>query len=344
LHLRIHFALCIVLQSIAPSTARADEKPQTPALDQERDELLARITRGDDLDASVRRFGQLLDERDRVIATSQAAVARRDEELQRRRALRSAWSESADGHVAGCVLSPDPAHPLPAIDRYTPPVDWGLVVRKEHTRLLPKNALDEGKPATMYEIAGRKRHYFVHAETMWPREHPLVAEVGDLVLLCVERAGYDLSRPDDRFEEAVGDAPHYPAAWRAPVQRGGIIARIARPPLITEKTRWNPIHVSRNWLYWAVESVVWKLPGDGFVLAAVEVDADLGNGRYRMLSEEADKATWILDVPPTVKHRELMQPGQSVWVIMGHHRFDPALKKLVLTAEDLEERYVFPRP
>jgi hypothetical protein len=36
-------------------------------------------------------------------------------------------------------------------------------------------------------------------------------------------------------------------------------------------------------------------------------------------------------------------PGRAAWVIMGHHRFDPTLKKLVLVAEDIEDRYLTER-
>jgi hypothetical protein len=336
----VRLLLCLIA-----ATAAAAPPVDTPELDAERDQLIERIAVGRDYDASVRRLRELVRQRDQLIATSNAAVAgkRAAEQAERdartrRRAIRDEEKKALDHPLVGCVMSPDPAHPLPSRDRYKPRVDWGRVVRKEATRLLPKNALDDGTPATMYEIAGLAGHYFVHAEIM-ARQHPFIAEVGDLVVLCVERAGYDTSRPDDQFEVATGNAPLYPPAWQQPVQRGGYIVRVKRPPRIVDKTRWMPLQITRNDFFWMIKDVRLRFPPDANVLSNVEFDRDLGNGRWLMLSED-DDVTWILEVPRGLRGADKLAVGHSRWVIMSHAHFDTTLKKLVLVAEDLEDSYL----
>ncbi len=326
--------------------AWADE-PKTPELDQERDGLIASIARGENVDANIRRWKELVRQRDRVVATSAAAKARvadteqlQKNEGQRRRELRAVWEKRADSKLHYCVLSQDPKHPTDNHRIHDPPVDWGKIVRKEKIRLVGKNAFDDGDPATMYELVGQRQKYYLHGEIMRP---PLVAEVGDLVLLCVERAGYDKTRPDDAFELATHAAPLYPPSWPEAVQRGGLAARLTRPPLLVDKTRWKPLHVTRNELFWAVKDVKLRWPADATVVVDAEVDADLGGGRFAMLTEDHDKPGWILEVPPSLPRQKLLQTGHSLWIIMGHARFDRTLKKLVFVAEDLEGQYLFER-
>ncbi len=83
----------------------------------------------------------------------------------------------------------------------------------------------------------------------------------------------------------------------------------------------------------------WKYPDDAFVLSNIEIGDDLGGGHYQI--DASQGLDWVLEVPDKLKNKELLVPGHSVWAILGHHRFDKTLKKLVLVAEDLEERYVF---
>ena len=82
----------------------------------------------------------------------------------------------------------------------------------------------------------------------------------------------------------------------------------------------------------------WKYPVEDFVLSVIEVAEDLGGGRYRVDAQQG--LSWVLEVPPSVARRDLLVPGRSVWVVMGRPRFDRELKKLVLVAEDIEDRYV----
>jgi hypothetical protein len=298
----------------------------TPELDAERDQLIDKIARGVEVEASVRRFKQLVQERDQKIATSKAAQDKEQKERQARKEWLDAYKKTADYEVSWrCTLASDPANPPPS-DEGRFKGDWGKVVKKEKVRLQPKNELDEGEPATMYEIAGLKQRYFVWGERFgFHRDQPFVAEKGDLVLVCAS---------------GTHTEKRLPAPWSAEkIQSGGFAARLAAPPLIARKTRWNPIHITSNRIYWAIKDVKWKY-GDAFVLTHLEVEEDLGGGRYRVFADNSQKVDWVLEVPPKIKNKELLVPHHGVWAILGGQRFDKTLKKLVLVAEDLEQRYI----
>jgi hypothetical protein len=313
---------CFIL--VAAGSISFAGKEATPELDAERDSLIDKIGRGVDVEASVRRFKQLVEERDRRVATSQKAQEDERRRHEERRGWRDAYHKTGDYEVSWrCTLSPDPAHPLPS-DEARFRGDWGKVVRAEKVRLVPKNELDEGEPATMYEVAGQKRSYFIHGEKYGLFHQPFTAEKGDLVMVCDGGAGKDRKLP---------------APWAdLEVQRSGFALRVGAPPLIAKKAKWNPIHITGSRFFWAVHDVKWKYPDDGFVLSNIEIGEDLGGGRWKI--DATQNLDWVLEVPAQVKNRELLVPGHAVWAILGHHRFDKTLKKLVLVAEDLEDRYV----
>jgi hypothetical protein len=300
---------------------------ETPDLDASRDELIAKIVRGTDYDQSVQEFAALLAKRDQRTATSKAARDRQREAAQAIRARQDAYHKTGDYAVSWrCTMSVDPAHPVPSREgRFA--FDWGKVVRKEKIRLPPKNALDEGEPTTIYEVAGVRQPYVFRGEHFAEsRGAAFEAEVGDLVAVCTSG--------ESQLPAGVPD-------WAQRVISSGFAVHISRPPLITEKARWNPAHVTRTVFFWAIHDARWRFPDDQYLLASVEVDEDLGDGRYRIVEQRTE--SWILEVPPGVKNRELLVPGHEAWIIMGHHRFDPTLKKLVLVAEDIEDRYLSER-
>jgi hypothetical protein len=326
---RYAFSLAALL--LLSAVAWAERTEPTPELIAERDQLIEKITRGQDYEASVKRFAALVQKRDAVMATSAAAVAkeRAEKDAQRaeadaRRKVRDEYHKTADYEVSWrCTLSPDPTHPLPSKEgRFKP--DWGKVVRKQAIKLAPKNALDDGEPATMYEVAGVARKYVFRGDRFDPWRKPFEAKVGDLVLVC--DGGEDLAK---------GLPPEWGGRWLT----SGFAVKISEPPLITKKTKWNPEHITSSRFFWAIHDVKWTFPG--FVLANLEPDKDLGGGRFEIKSDR--DLSWILEVPAKLKHHELVQPGRAVWVIMGPARFDATIKKMVLTAEDLEEHYVLER-
>ncbi|MSP62724.1 MAG: hypothetical protein EXR72_20820 [Myxococcales bacterium] len=291
----------------------------------ERDRLIDHIARGVDLDRSVKRFAALraevLGKRD----AEEPAKGRLRAMQDTQRDWKAAYRKTSDYEVSWrCTLSVDPAHPVPSTEgRFKG--DWGKVVRREVIRLPPKNALDDGEQITMVEVVGKLRAYLLRDEKYGPDRHPVGARVGDLVLVCDGGSGVDRREP-------------MPPQWSGPVQQSGFAVRVARPPKIAEKARWNPIHVTGTKFFWAIRDVKWTYPPEAFVLSNIEIEEDLGGGHYRIDANQG--LSWVLEVPPGVKRRELLVPGRSLWVIMGQARFDRGLKKLVLVAEDVEERYV----
>jgi hypothetical protein len=202
------------------------------------------------------------------------------------------------------------------------------VVRKEAVRLPPKNAFDDGAQVTMYQVAGQRRLYTLRSTgpALYTGK-PLVAELGDLVLVCPMSI------------ESHGSGSPYPPPFRDSLVSQGFAARLKAPPLIVKKVRWNPIHiVGEARMRTAIQQVQWRYPEDGYFLYHMRVEQDLGEGRYQIA---ADRQSFLVEAPATLKNRQLLSPGQYVWAILSHPRFDRSLKKLVLAVEDLEPQYFF---
>ena len=120
--------------------------------------------------------------------------------------------------------------------------------------------------------------------------------------------------------------------------RAFFIEPIAAPPKLAHKRALDPIHIRLNDLFWAIRQVAWKYPPDRRVLASFEVGRAMGDGRFEIAAGDPD-VLFVLEVPPQLPRRTLIAPGQFVWVIMGGARFDRALRRLVLVAQDVEARY-----
>ena len=174
-------------------------------------------------------------------------------------------------------------------------------------------------------MAGSGRRYLLHGEEAGlKRGQPFTAEKGDLVLICDGGSARDRRLPPPWSDEFI--------------QRSGFAAVIAETPLIVKKKKWDPIHITDIAVFWAIRDVKWKYPPDSFVLANIEIGDDLGGGRWRI--DASQGLDWVLETAPGLAHRELLVPGHSVWAILGHARFDKGLRKLVLVAEDLEDKLV----
>ncbi len=314
--------LSVFTGAAPPPTAPAPDNSE--AMVAERDALIQKIIRGTNYDESVRRFVALYERRERSIMDSATTAAQVRQARDTQHAWRDTYHKTADYEVGWrCTLSANPKDPVPSSEgRFRG--DWGRVTRKEVVRLPPKNALDEGEAWTLFEVKGEARSHLIHGDRFGlPDRSPLRAEVGDLVVLCDAGNG----SIDKRL----------PPAWQTgPLVQNGFAARIASPPLIAKKARWNPTHITSTPIFWAIHDVRWKYPG--FVLCNIEIGKDLGGGHYEI--EALQGLSWLLEVPPKLAHRDALVPGRTVWAILGQARFDPALKKLVLVAEDLEERYI----
>lgn len=306
--------------AIASSGARAEKA--TPELDAERDRLISQLVGEGDAATATRRFKELLERRDAIRPTSYRAVS----EAERRAAARTAWrelrEEMADAEVAWrCRLSADPAHPRKA-DGW--PADWGRVVRREEVVLPRRKPLEDDERWTLFEVQGRRRAYqFRGAGFGLIRRRDVVeAKIGDLMLICSGGGSLDDRRLPERWNAVLGS---------------GFAVHLSEPPRIAAKKRWDPTHVTPTDLFWVIHDSRWKFGEGEFIVGCFEVlrwvdgRAELGAG---------NELSFLVEVPSSVAHRELLVPGREAWLVLGSPRFDASLKKLVLRAEDIEERYV----
>jgi hypothetical protein len=331
------------------------------AVETERDELIARIARGEAMAESVARFSRLYREHLQRLAREkeQATNARAADEARRTR--REGYRDSADSAIAEqCGLSVDPAKPMISpTDRRS---DWGRVIDKRVVTLRAKNPFAGGadEMVTYYTIAGRAQTHLVRGE---PRDgwsgRELKADKGDLVLVCW--SDLPTSKPPawetlEQFrawvQQRIDDAREADRARGIPkdlVVRERVDAwtmKIAAAPRIAEKTRWNPVHIGDWQLYPAITNATWpKLPSP-YVLLALEIDSATG-GRWRVKVHDPllrdPSHEFLVEVPPGTPHAELLSPSAHVWAILGRPRFDPALRRLVLVAEDFEGSYLTTR-
>lgn len=310
----------------AAADARVSTELPKEDLD-ERDSLIGKMARGEDYEASLKRFVELWRKREELRA-GEVAEEKRAQEAHKRQ-LEDA--KTVDGIVgAHCGLYRDPKNPPRHYASSDMIGDWGRVVRKEQVRLPPKNAFDDGEQITLYRIEAKRATYTVSSQgPSYLLGRPLTAQVGDLVLLCV------LSRHSE------GSGSKFPPDFRENILSQGFAVRIKEPPRIAQKTQ-DPVHLLGEWrLRAAIERVEWTLPPETPVLNRVFVQETLppANGLQRF-SIVAERHTYVLEVPSQVKGRELLKPGEHAWVIMGQARFDRELRKLVLVAQDIDARYV----
>jgi hypothetical protein len=327
---------CLVTCGLA--VAGAGEKGPPTAAEVERDRLIELITKGSDVDGNAKKLAALQKERDKTIATSKAAVEAEHSAEEARRAWRKSYEKSADYDLGWrCTASVDPRHPVPSDEgRFF--ADWGRVVKKESVRLAPKNALDEGEPALLFEVAGQVRHYFFRAEKFGPGRRDVTGDVGDWMLIC-DGDGDRRERLEGREWHGSASDPstRAPAYWRGRLQRSGFAAAITAPPKIAQKGRWNPIHITSTNYYWAIHDVKWKYPPGRFVLTNLELKREV-DGRWEVMVEH--DLGFLIEVPPSLPRKETLQAGRHAWIILGEPRFDSALHKLVLVAADIEPSYV----
>ena len=172
-------------------------------------------------------------------------------------------------------------------------------------------------------------------KTMTHDGKPFTGSVGDTVFLCFASVS------------SHGSGSYLPAEFRDRVLGSGFASRIKGPPRIAFKTKWNPIHlVGRSLLRSVAREGRWPLDDGVTVLSHLFIERDLGSGRYEIRLDEphslgrASELTFLLDVPSGLKGRERLGTGEWVWVIMSRPVIDKQLRKLILTAEDLETSYV----
>jgi hypothetical protein len=265
------------------------------SVEDERDELIARIARGESTEQSVARFAKLHKEHTQRLAReeAQAKDARTAEET--RRARRDAYRDSADRDIEDhCGLSVDPAQPV--ISPTDSRSDWGRVIDKRAVTLRAKNPFAGGadETVTYYTVAGKAQTHLVRGEPHdgWSGRK-LEAEKGDLVLVCwsdpptshppmwdtlSEFRAYQKERHDEAREKDRARGIPEDIVMRQRVD--GWMMKIAAPPRIVQKTRWNPVHIRDRQLYPAITNATWPKLRSPYVLLALEIDSAAAGGRW----------------------------------------------------------------
>lgn len=310
-----------------PSTAEIDAD-----LRGERDELIAKLTRGEDYEQSLERFIALRQKwQQRVQEVEGLAQQEKDQRAQ----LRGETKEL--DHVVGdkCELAADPLKPPTRAHAFMH-ADWGTVIEKQPAVIPARKPFDDDEKITLYKVKGLLKTYTISSKgpALW-YDKPLVAAVGDLVLICMVSV------------HSEGSGSQLPPNFRENILSQGFAVPIKEPPLIAKKKDRNPVHFpgKDNGFVAAIHSGEWRLPPEQRIVSRVLVKKDLGQvgkmRRFAMFASEREE--FVLEVPATLRNVELLQPFRFNWVIMGNHRFDRELKRLVLVAEDIEPRYVTPK-
>jgi len=187
-----------------------------------------------------------------------------------------------------CHLPTDPDHPDAALGK--PVADWGQVTRRER---VPAQLAGRELTLTMYEVAGHRGTYRFKDEAPGGR---LVAQVGDLLVLCV-----------------TDDQPIYtlPAAWSGMVRVSA--APVSAPPRITEVASLAPLHVSDRAFVAAVPGHPPRLPAGRRYLVHAKVGAADGT-RFAM-------GGWVLDVPEGVPG---IATGRAPWLVVEEPTWEDA--------------------
>jgi hypothetical protein len=295
----------------------------------ERDELIGKLTRGEDSERSLERFIAL---RQKWLQRVQEVEGLQQQEKDQKAQLRADGKEL--DHVVGdkCELNADPLNP-PTRSRSFMHADWGPVIDKQPAVIPARKPFDEDEKITLYKVKGLLRTYTISSKgpALW-YDKPLTATVGDLVLICMVSV------------HSEGSGSQFPPNFRDNIVSQGFAVPIKEPPLITKKKDRNPVHFvgKDSGFVSAIHSGEWRLPPEQRIVSRVLVKKDLGQvgklRRYAMFASEREE--FVLEVPATLRNVELLQPFRFSWVIMGNVRFDRELKRLVLVAEDIEPRYV----
>lgn len=308
--------------------------PELKNLDQdlrdERDALIAKLARGEDFEGSLARFVALY----KQWQTRKESALGQEAQAEQQKNQAAAQRQGLDFVVGErCLLSADPKNPPHGRSSFMN-ADWGRVIEKKPAKLPARGPFDDPEEIILYRVAGLYKTYVISSKgpALW-YEKPFDAQLGNLVLVCWVSISSE------------GSGSKYPPEFRDNILTQGFAAPIKEPPLIVKKADRNPLHLlGTSDFQLALRTGRWHLPDGVPVLSHVLVREDLGDSpsghRYSMIIDDHDD--FVLEVPPGVKNENLLKPFHYAWVIMGQPRFDKQLRRLVLVAYDIEQRYVTP--
>lgn len=305
----------------------------------ERDALIQKIANGEDYERSVNRFIELKKRFEKLIVELKlkpdgAPIDRQRLAMEKQHQ----YQRTLDFRVGEqCPMNIDPEKRRNGEGGSVFRADFGKIVAKKTVKIPAKSGFDEDEQIDAFQIASTKSGLvaFGAKEMKTHDGKPFTGSVGDTVFLCFASVS------------SHGSGSYLPAEFRDRVLGSGFASRIKGPPRIAFKTKWNPIHlVGRSLLRSVAREGRWPLDDGVTVLSHLFIERDLGSGRYEIRLDEphslgrASELTFLLDVPSGLKGRERLGTGEWVWVIMSRPVIDKQLRKLILTAEDLETSYV----
>jgi len=324
-----------------PLLGAAEPQPvdEGKAILTERNALIDKITSGQDFERSVARFIELRKRFDALSVEQKLSTANTQDH---RRAARERFFKSLrslDYRVGEqCPLTADPAN-RPSGDGFrTFRGEYGKIVAKQIVKIPARSAFDDDLSVETFQVAAQSGTFSFGAKEMKTHNgKPFTGNVGDAVFVCYASVS------------SHGSGSYLPPEFRDKVLGSGFVTRIKGPARIVSKAKWNPLHLlGRSTLRRVAEDGHWPIADGVPVLSRLYVEKDLGSGRFEIRLDEPNsyghplQHSFLLDVPSGLRGHELVGPGEWVWVIMSRPVIDKQLRKLILTADDIESTYVEP--
>ena len=303
----------------------------------ERDAVIQKIASGEDFERSVARFAELRKRFESLSVAQKLSSATNTDNQRLARERYYKYLRSLDFRVGEqCQMAVDPTNRPKGDSYHAFRGEHGKIVAKKTVKLPGKSGFDEEESVETFQVSAQSGLYSFGAKEMKTHDgKPFTGSIGDTVFFCYASAS------------SHGSGSYLPPEFRDKVLGSGFVSRIKAPPRIVSKSKWNPLHLlGRGTLRMVAREGRWPLPENAIVLSHLLVEKDLGNGRFEIRLDEPHDVgrptavSFLLDVPTGLRGRELVGPGEWLWVIMSRPVIDKQLRKLILTAEDIEPVYV----
>ncbi len=329
----------LLLALVLPVLVAAAPQPidESRSILAERDIVIQKIANGEDFERNVARFIELKKRFETLVSTLKLTPGGLIDGQRLARERFNQYLRTLDFRIGEqCPISLDPTNRRPGEGGHTFRGDYGKIIAKKSVKIPAKSGFDDDESVETYQIAARVGNVSFGAKEMKTHDGKTFSgNVGDMVFLCFASVS------------SHGSGSYLPPEFRDKVLGSGFVDRIKGPPRIISKAKWNPIHLAgRSTLRSVAREGRWPFADGIPVLSHILVEKDLGNGRFEIrLDEPYDigrptQVSFLLDVPIGLRGREQIGPGEWVWAIMTRPVIDKQLRKLILTAEDIENAYV----
>lgn len=317
--------------------AQAEPDPAESELVAERNALIDKLARGEETEANLARFVALKKRFDALLEQRKLRSMASIEGQKLSREKWTAYLHSLDFRVGQeCPMAVDPANRPTGDGHHVRKGEHGKIIAKKTTQIPAKTGFDEDQIIEVYQVKAQTGTYsFGNREMHTHDGKPFTGKIGDWVFLCYSSAAQH------------GSGSYLPPEFRERVISSGFVSRIKGPPKIVEKAKWNPLHlVGLSTLQRAAQTGRWPIDENVPVLSLLIVEKELGQGRYEIRLDSPhnlgrpSQHTFILVVPSNLAGSERLGPGEVIWAIMTTPVVDKKLRKIILTAVDLEPSYI----